>query len=345
MRMKVSTRGSGRIPVRMGARMGARMGTGAAVAAAVVVALGAAAGCGGVPDAGESPGDMAARPLVCNGSARNCGRRFDQVTFAATHNAYSYAAGGDVRYLFPSQDRPIPDQLAAGIRGLGIRPGPYFGDDPKEQARVYTTHNWDLMGALGQEPLVDVLRQVKTFLDENPSETVSLFAESAASPAAVAATFAEAGLADRVYTHDAARGFPTLGELAQQDRRVLLFYVQSVKVPGDGGAPPAWFLPMWDFIVDTDYDVTDASQFTCDFYRGSTKSPLYFINQFIYKAAGSQVKYPDKDLAQIANDPAAIVARAEACRKQTGRLPSYVYVDWYGQGDPVGAAKALNELR
>lgn len=334
MRMNLSTLLSGRTPVRGGA--GAAM----ARVTAMVTVLGAGTGCGGVPDEGEKP----APPLVCNGSERNCGRRFDQVTFAATHNAYSYAAGGEVRYLFPSQDRPIPDQLAAGIRGLGIRPGPYFGDDPAEQARVYTTHNWDLMGALGQEPLVDVLRQVKKFLDENPSETVSLFAESAASPSAVAATFAEAGLVEHVYAHDATRGFPTLGEMAQSGRRVLLFYVQSVPVPSDPGAPPAWFLPMWDFIVDTDYDVTDASQFSCDFYRGAQKSPLYFINQFIYKVAGSQVKYPDKDLAQIANDPAAIVARAEACRTQTGRIPNYIYVDWYGQGDPVGAAKALNEL-
>ena len=70
-------------------------------------------------------------PVLCNGSAANCQRRYDQVTFAATHNAFSYAAGGPVSYLFPNQDQPIADQLSRGIRGLGIRSIGFA-----EQARV-----------------------------------------------------------------------------------------------------------------------------------------------------------------------------------------------------------------
>ena len=109
----------------------------AALPMLIVLILG---GCGTEEPAGERE---------CNGSAANCLRRYDQVTFAATHNAFSYAAGGDVRYLFPNQDLPIADQLRAGIRGLGIRPCPYYGDDPAESGRVYVTHNFDLMGLLG----------------------------------------------------------------------------------------------------------------------------------------------------------------------------------------------------
>ena len=94
-----------------------------------------------VPVIPARPGE----PEGCNGLRINCDRTYDRVAIAATHNAYSYAASGPVRYLFPNQDAPIPAQLRAGIRGLGLRPCPYYGTDPKEADRVYVTHNTDCL--------------------------------------------------------------------------------------------------------------------------------------------------------------------------------------------------------
>ena len=277
-------------------------------------------------------------PSQCSGSADNCLRRYDQVTFAATHNAFSYAAGGEVHYLFPNQDRPIAEQLQSGIRGLGIRPCPYYGDDPAEAGQVYVTHNFELMGLLGSEPLLHVLTAVRVFLEQNPGEVVTLFAESAVPPAAIAATFAEAGLLPYLYVHDRTQGFPTLGEMIRRNTRLVVF--------NDSQEPtrPPWQHYLWELIVDTDYNITDISQFSCDFYRGQAGNPLYFINQFIYAAPGGKVLVPDAQLAQQANAPAAIVSRARTCWSKTGRIPNFIYVDWYGQGDVVGAVRSLNEL-
>lgn len=275
-------------------------------------------------------------PRECNGSADNCQRRYDQVTFAATHNAFSYAMGGPVHYLFPNQDLPIAEQLRRGIRGLGIRPCPYYGDDPAEAGRVYVTHNFELMGLLGSEPLSGILDTVRTFLEENPSEVVTLFAESAVPPAAIAAAFAEAGLLPYLYTHDPAQGFPTLAQMSQRNSRLVVF--NDSQDPGR----PAWQHYLWDLIVDTDYNITDLRQFRCDFYRGKPDNPLYFINQFIYSELGGKVLVPDAMLAAVANDPMQIVSRARSCMTATHRLPNFIYVDWYGQGDVIGAIKTLN---
>lgn len=294
----------------------------------IVLALGAG-GCGTAEPEGERE---------CNGSAANCLRRYDQVTFAATHNAFSYAAGGDVHYLFPNQDLPIADQLRAGIRGLGIRPCPYYGDDPAEFGRVYVTHNFGLMGLLGSEPLIGILDEVRIFLEQNPDEIVTLFAESAVSPWAIAATFEEAGLLPYLYVHDPAQGFPTLSQMRKSNTRLVVFNDSQ-----NPGRPP-WQHYLWDLIVDTDYNITDRSQFTCDFYRGRPQNPLYFINQFIYANLGGKTVVPDQMLAQLANDPVQIVSRAKSCWEKTQRIPSFIYVDWFGQGDVVGAVKTLNEL-
>lgn len=277
-------------------------------------------------------------PVLCNGSAANCQRRYDQVTFAATHNAFSYAAGGPVSYLFPNQDQPIADQLSRGIRGLGIRPCPYYGDDPAESGRVYVTHNFDLRGLLGSEPLLDVLTTVRVFLEQNPSEVVTLFAESAVPPAAIADTFAQAGLTPYLYVHDPAQGFPTLAQMSQRNTRLVVF--NDNKDPGR----PAWQHYLWDLIVDTDYNITDQAQFKCDFYRGKGENSLYFINHFVYSALSDKILVPDPQLSALANQPALITSRAKECWQKSGRIPSFIYVDWYGQGDVVGAVRAINEL-
>lgn len=301
-----------------------------------ILAAALASGCGS--DAAPAAQGGPQGPRVCSGSELNCQRRYDQVTFAATHNAFSYAMGGPVKYLFPNQDLPVSEQLARGIRGLGIRPCPYYGADQAEAGRVYVTHNFSLMGLLGSEPLVDVLAEVRTFLEQNPTEIVTLFAESAVTPQQVAATFAESGLEPYLYTHDAARGWPTLNQMLDANTRLVVF--NDSRDPGR----PGWQHYLWDLIVDTDYNITNQSQFSCAFYRGQASNPLYFINNFVYLDAGSDVLVPDAGLARQANEASFVVGRAEGCWKEMGRIPNYIYVDWFGQGDVMQAVQALNAL-
>lgn len=302
----------------------------------LMLTLALASGCGG--DAAPAEPEVPAGPRMCNGSELNCQRRYDQVTFAATHNAFSYAMGGPIGYLFPNQDLPISEQLARGIRGLGIRPCPYYGTDASEMGRVYVTHNFSLMGRLGSEPLVDILSEVRTFLEQNPTEIVTLFAESAVTPAQIAAVFDESGLTPYLYTHDAQRGWPTLNEMLDAKTRLVVF--------NDSKAAdrPRWQHYLWDLIVDTDYNITDKSQFSCGFYRGKAENPLYFINNFVYLDAGGGLLLPDQGLSRQANEPGFIVSRAEGCWKEMRRIPNYIYVDWFGQGDVVQAVKTLNAL-
>ena len=51
---------------------------------------------------------------------------------------------------------------------------------------------------------------------------------------------------------------------------------------------------------------------------------------------------PDKALSVQANDRGLVLQRARGCWQQLGKVPNFIYVDWYGQGDVVGAVNALN---
>ena len=280
------------------------------------------------PRAGEDGG--------CNGLRVSCDRTYDRVAIAATHNAFSYAAGGPVRYVAPNQDLPIPDQLAAGVRGLGLRPCPYFGSDPGERGRVYVTHDSALRGILGTEALDGILLQIKAFLDANPREVVTLYLESSVTDAEIAAVFDAVGLTPRLYAPTTAGTWSTLQAMIEAGTRLVVFNDSA------GAGRPPWMLYLWDHIVDTDYNVTDASQFSCAFYRGHAANPIYYLNEFVYQDLGSGVVVPSETNARIANARVFITDRARRGRTETGRSASVVYVDWFAQGDVVGAVDELN---
>ena len=186
--------------------------------------------------------------------------------------------------------------------------------------------------------LLDILTEVRVFLEAHPNEVVTLLAESAVTAQQVAAVFTEAKLDPYLYTHDQTKGWPTLREMIASGKRLVVF--NDLR----DATRPAWQLYMWDFIVDTDYNMTDVSQFSCDFYRGNDTNDLYFLNQFIYKDYGNGILAPDEGQAQIANQKALIVERATKCWQDKKRIPNYVYVDWYAQGDVIGAVNAINEM-
>jgi hypothetical protein len=79
-----------------------------AVLIAVVVAL--FVGSGGTSTAAPAKGP-------CNGRMELCQRRLDRVALPATHNSMSVPLPG---WYSSEQERPIIDQLSAGIRGLLI---------------------------------------------------------------------------------------------------------------------------------------------------------------------------------------------------------------------------------
>jgi hypothetical protein len=312
----------------------------ALLAAALLVRGGTSRGRAGAHASTTSSKSAPADPAAgCNGLASNCERTYDQVAIAATHDAFSYAAGGPVDYWFANQDRPSADQLDAGIRGFGLRPCPYFGMDSTQANRVYVTHNSLLMGLLGEEPLDGILQDIKQFLDRNPRDVVTLYMESTVPAAQIAATFDAAGLTPYLFVLDRDRGWPTLESMIGAGTRLVAFNDSQ-----EASRPP-WMLYLWDEIVDTDYNVTDPSQFRCAFYRGAPGNRIYFLNEFVYEAKLGGVPAPSSAHARVVNAPDFITSRASQCLAETGRAAGVVYVDWFGQGNVVAAVNALNRAR
>ena len=102
-------------------------------------------------------------PASCNGSDALCDRRYDEVTYPTTHNAFSHADGP---WIFPNQNHDIPRQLTDGVRALMIDVHPYDGPILELLGETFVCHAtcWG-----GGEPLVRTLGYVNEFLDRKSS--------------------------------------------------------------------------------------------------------------------------------------------------------------------------------
>ena len=280
----------------------------------VVVRDGAPLDRGDPPDHGD-PSDGAMR---CNGYEALCDRRFDEVVFPTSHNAMSNADDG---WIAPNQQHGMKRQLEDGIRGMLIDTHSYMGN-------AYLCHSSCL---LGSKLLVDGLRDITTFLQNNPHEVLSLVIEDHIAAPETEAAFTMSGLAEFVYAHPVGSAWPTLRTMIASGRRVL--------VGAESGAPPpAWYHHFYDLAWDTPYSFKSTSEFSCRQNRGNRQNALFLLNHWL------ENPLPDENLSRTANARDVLLARARQCQMESGKLPNFVAVSHYAVGDLFDVVRELNGL-
>ncbi len=272
-------------------------------------------GCGG-DDASPAGEDPIPPPSACNGHAELCDLPYDQVVYPSTHNSMSNMDAG---WAVPNQHHGLRRQLDDGIRGMLI-------DTHVWNDEAYLCHS---VCELGHTRLVDGLGEIRAFLDENPYEIVSLLIEDYVSAEDTAKVFEAAGLSKYVFTHEPSAPWPTLREMIETRRRLVV-------TAQDGGPPPAWYHHLWDLAWDTPYTFEQVTDFSCELNRGSKDNDLFLINHWLGRPLATEA------LATEANTYEELSARAEQCMAETGRKPSFFAVDFYSIGALFQVVDELN---
>ena len=330
---------------------------------AIVASLVLALAVGWLLLRGPSTAPVAAATDACNGHPELCGRRVDQVAFAAAHNAMSNASIPD--WMFPHHQAGIPKMLEDGVRTLMIDvhygfPG---GERIKTDIEGEDMTRDKLVGALGEEGvaaaerirdrLVGVdegkrglylchgfcelgattfeptLRDIQTFLVQHPNEVLLVIIEDYVTPQELAEVFAETGLAELVY-EGPSEPWPTLGELIDSGRRVIVF-LES----GKPGVP--WLRPVIGNIQETPYSYRTPEEFSCKPNRGGRTGSLFLVNHWI-----ETTPTPKPSNAEIVNARAVLLPRLRTCAKARGHIPNIVAVDFYQSGDLMAVVDELN---
>lgn len=301
----------------------------------------------------------------CNGMEELCDRRLDEVVFAATHNSMSAAESPG--WYFAEQMRTIPRQLDDGVRAFlidvyygyatnrGVRTDPevgsvvsrlepWFGPEALDaaynlanaygpipdgaQPALYLCHGFCELGATAFD---QAMSDLGGFLRDNPHEVVILFLQDYVDPFDVQASFERTRLIDYVYTIVPETPLPTLREMIELDRRVLVLSENL----GTQEAP-AWYHDGFALVQDTPYSFRTVEAFACTAFRGDAESPLFLINHWLSRST------PSPTDAEGANSFDVLYDRARRCQEERGRLPNLIAVNFYETGDLIDVVDALN---
>ncbi|KAH9475095.1 PI-PLC X domain-containing protein 1 [Psilocybe cubensis] len=278
------------------------------------------------------------RATVCNGHAELCDRVYSNVTFIGAHDSFAFST--DPLNLSRDQMVDVPTQLSLGVRLL--------------QAQSHVNSQDGQLHFCHTSTVVDYLKTVKTFLDANPNEVLTLLftnPEAQSVSTVWKPAFDTAGITPLAYVPPSVpvknSDWPTLGQLIDSGKRVIVFL--------DAGADTSavdFILPEFEMIWETPFSVTDAS-FPCsvDRIQGplATADHSYMINHSLNKnilPIGNGVIVSDPIDAPTTNSVTSILANVANCVPLSGanRNPQFLLLDWVNVGQGLQAANMLNGL-
>ncbi len=248
-------------------------------------------------------------------------KQYDKVCFLMTHNAMNSSERG---FTIPNQTHSVTNQLKNGVRGLML--DTYDGTN----GVALTYHATAL---LGQEKLVDVMKEIKDFLLANKKEVVTIIFQNDGSNVQLEKAIDSIGLNTMTFIHNNGDAWPTLQTMVDNNQRLVLF-VENNKLPR-----ASYLMYAWGTTFDTKYTYKNVNEFDSDVNRGGGGSKeLYLVNHWLQSGIG----LPDKTLAPQANKRSVISKRVQDCSAANSHFINYLGVDFYEIGDAKAVVDSIN---
>ena len=159
-----------------------------------------------------------------------------------------------------------------------------------------------------------------------------LFIGDYVSPEDTQKVLEQAKLLDRVWNYDYSQPPPTLREMIDAKRNLLVLGEHQ------GGTLP-WYTKGYGIFQDTPFTFADPSQFSCAHNRGPADAPLFELNHFI-----TTKEPPSVAEARVVNAYDVLMGRARQCQAERKLLPNIVAVNFSSVGDLMRVVHDLNGL-
>lgn len=268
-------------------------------------------------------GGLSTADAQCNGSSVLCSKKYDEVAYLTTHNAFNSL---QENFSLPNQNLDITGQLNVGVRAFMLDVYDYQGD-------IVVYHGFPF---LGTSPLEDQLLKITTFLDTHPNEVVTVIFECYVSANDIESEMTQSGLMNYVYEHPHGTPWPTLQTMINNNTRCVVFSDVD-----DASANQGWYHYMWTNMVETHYSNHAMTDFSCDFNRGDSINDLFILNHFVTDATYGTGMLAE---SEIANSNPFFINRALQCQQEKQKFPNFVTVDFVELGDSKQVVDILNGI-
>jgi len=153
------------------------------------------------------------------------------------------------------------------------------------------------------------------------------------------------GFSNMVYVYDNKLGkWPTLGELVETNKRIILFQHSGPACDGTIGCP-AQFHNFYDHVIESSFSVSSIEEMedstSCALVLGNGGSRKFFnLNHFLNGA------FPDSENAAITNRREFLEQRFALCGEYDVELPAnFLTVDFWSVGDVAEVVHLQNKKR
>lgn len=257
----------------------------------------------------------------CNGHPELCDKRYNEVAYLTTHNAFNAEEEG---FQLPNQTFGLTQQLQDGVRAFML-------DVYDEGGTATVYHGFSL---LGTATLADNLVEIKDFLDANPNEVVTIIFESYVDATMMDNSFTDVGLIPYLHEQTLGEDWPTLQQMINAGTQLVVLSDNNDALPTQG-----WYHYVWDFAVETGFSNNSPSDFSCEFNRGDSINDLFILNHFVTDAT---IGTGQTDQAAIVNAFDFFYPRILECQVEKQKLPNFPTVDFYELGETKRVVDSLN---
>lgn len=289
---------------------------------------------------------------ACNNSPDLCSKPYNSVVHLGAHDSAFVRDASTDDSTSGNQFYNTTVQLSAGVRLVTAQMHNSNGD-------IHLCHtSCDLLDA---GTLEQWLSEIKTWLDNNPDEvvTVLLINSDNNEAADIGAQFESAGINQYAYTPSsttqAIATWPTLQDMISANKR-LVSVVASLSPPSTTPSQFSYLLDEFTFFFENPFTNANFSSFTCAPDRptsvqnniqaaiGADLMPL--VNHFLDTSGLFGIDTPDTGNITTTNADGSQVGMlgqaATACTEQYGRKPWGFLVDFFDQASPINVVDQLN---
>jgi len=290
---------------------------------------------------------------ACNNSPSLCSKPYNSVVHLGAHDSPFVRDASTGFSTSGNQYYNTTVQLDAGVRLVS--------------AQVHKTNGqWHLCHSscdlLDAGLLSDWLKTVKTWLDNNPNEVVTILLVNSdnASPSELHYQFEDANIVDDSYVPSSITtpptSWPTLQEIITGGKRLMTFVASLNTSDPELNATTSYLMDEFTFIFENPFDNTNVTDFTCAPNRPTSvennvqaaisSNRMALVNHFLYSSGAFDIETPNVGQINTTNSAGNSVGQLgyslSQCNSEYGKVPTFTLVDFFDQGPAIDAVDALN---